>query len=86
MPMPWWLGEKLPLLNQALPARFSLFVALVTTIMVALWLAALNRRQAIGGYLLAAISMLCLMPNLPGKPTYWFTEAAYSSLLLSRRQ
>jgi len=74
LPMPWWLGEKLPLLNQALPARFSLFVALVTTIMVAFWLAALNGGPAIGGYLLAAVSVLTLLPNLSGKPACWFTE------------
>ncbi len=52
LPMPWWLVEKLPLLDQALPARFSLFVTLVTTIMVALWLAALKGRRAIWGYVL----------------------------------
>jgi hypothetical protein len=74
LPMPWWLGEKLPLLDQALPARFSLFVTLVTTIMVALWLAALKGRRAIGGYVLAAVSVLCLAPNLSGKPAYRFTE------------
>ena len=74
LPMPWWLGEKLPLLNQALPARFSLFVALVTTIMVALWLAGLKGRRALGGYVLAGVSMLCLVPNLSRKPAYWFTE------------
>jgi hypothetical protein len=73
MPMPWWLGEKLPLLNQALPVRFSLFVALVTAIMAALWLTTLKDRLAIGGYALAIAGIICLLPNLSGKPAYWST-------------
>jgi len=73
-PMPWWLGEKLPLLGQALPVRFSLYISLVTSIVVALWLATLKDRRRIIGYLLAGLAVLSLMPNSRGERAYWFTD------------
>jgi hypothetical protein len=73
-PMPWWLGEKLPLLGQALPVRFSLYISLVAGIIAALWLASLSEQQSMLGYMLALLAVLALMPNTRGKRSYWFTE------------
>ena len=72
--MPWWLGEHLPLLREALPVRFSLYISLVTSIIVALWLASLNDSQSTIGYMLAMLAMLTLLPNIRGKRAYWFTD------------
>jgi hypothetical protein len=73
-PMPWWLGEKLPLLGQALPVRFSLYTSHMAAIMAAMWLASLSKQQSMLGYMLALLAMLALMPNTRGKRSYWFTE------------
>jgi hypothetical protein len=73
-PMPWWLGEHLPLLREALPVRFSLYMSLVTSIIVALWLASMNDSQFTTGYMLAMLAMLTLLPNIRGKRAYWFTD------------
>ena len=73
-PMPWWLGEKLPLLCQALPVRFSLYISLVAGIMVALWLASMSDQQSMIGYMLAVLAMLTLVPNIRGERAYWFTD------------
>jgi len=73
-PMPWWLGEKLPLLRHALPARFSLYITLVASIMTALWLASLSEQQSMIGYMLALLTVLTLVPNIRGRRSYWFTD------------
>jgi hypothetical protein len=73
-PMPWWLGEKLPLLRQALPNRFALFISLITGIMAALWLASMNDQQYMIGYMLAVLAVLTLVPNIRGERAYWFTD------------
>jgi hypothetical protein len=73
-PMPWWLAQKLPLLRQALPVRFSLYTSLAVGIMTALWLASLTKEQSMTGYMLALLAMLALMPNIRGLRSYWFTD------------
>ncbi len=72
--MPWWLGEKLPLLRQALPVRFSLYISLITSIMVALWLASLRDKRLKIGYILALLAVLSIAPNIRGERAYWFTD------------
>lgn len=72
-PMPWWVADKLPLIHQALPVRFSLYISLVTGIMVALWLASLGE-QALLGYTVAFLALLVLAPNVIRKPTHWRTD------------
>ncbi len=73
-PMPWWLGEKLALLRQALPVRFSLYISLAAGIMVALWLASMSDQRSMIRYVLAALAVLTLVPNTRGKRAYWFTD------------
>jgi hypothetical protein len=62
--LPWDVGVHVPFIRLALPARFSLFVALVAAVMVGLWLA--NRRSRWGQvakYALVALAIVCLWPN-----------------------
>jgi hypothetical protein len=73
-PMPWWLGEKLPLLRQALPVRFSLYISLVAGIISALWLASLSGKQIVIAYMVALFAILTLIPNVRGETAYWFTD------------
>jgi len=62
--LPWRLGLHLPLIRQALPARFSMFVALAAALAAALWLSESRRGcNRAGRFTLAALSCLFLMPN-----------------------
>jgi hypothetical protein len=69
--LPWRLALRLPLISQALPNRFSMFVALATGVTAALWLAAARSGwQRTGRYTLAALACLCLLPN-PAIVRHW---------------
>src|SRR5205807_6232109 len=39
LPLPWLLVMPIPMLNNALPARFTIYLFLVLAVIVALWLA-----------------------------------------------
>ena len=61
--LPWALFMHLPLLGMALPARFALFVSLITAIIAAIWLSGARtqpsrRRRAA----LCALACLALLP------------------------
>jgi hypothetical protein len=58
--LPWLAFSVLPLLNNALPARFALFVSLAGAVIAALWLANGQPRNYVWGGLAA----LTLMPAL----------------------
>jgi hypothetical protein len=61
--LPWALFAHLPILENALPVRFTMFVFLVAAFMVTLWLAqGTGRRWA--RWVLVIVSALFLMPNL----------------------
>ena len=69
--LPWSLALDVPLIRQALPNRFAMFVALAAGLTVALWLAASGSgRQRAGRYALAALACLCLIPN-PAMLRHW---------------
>jgi hypothetical protein len=62
--MPWHLLMHLPLIGEALPIRFTLYVALCASLAAALWLAqAGTRRQLAGRFGLALLAALVLLPN-----------------------
>jgi hypothetical protein len=58
--LPWMLVMHLPLLGQALAARFAMFTALATGIIAACWLAEPGRRGL--RYALAGLACLTLLP------------------------
>jgi hypothetical protein len=69
--LPWRLGVHLPLIGQALPNRFSMYVALAAGLTAALWLAAARSgRERVGRYALAALACLCLLPD-PAMVRHW---------------
>lgn len=64
VPLPWWIGMHLPLIRQALPARFSMYVSLVLGLVVALWLAASeNRRSKVFRLSVVVIAGISLLPS-----------------------
>jgi hypothetical protein len=60
-PLPWSVFLHLPLISAALPARFSIFVALVVAVLVPLWVTAApaHRKCRLG---LAACACLAVLP------------------------
>ncbi len=69
--LPWSLALHLPLISQALPNRFSMYVVLAAGLTAALWLsAARSGRERVGRYTLAALACLCLLPN-PAMVRHW---------------
>jgi hypothetical protein len=62
--LPWRVALHLPLISQALPNRFSMYVALVAGLIAALWLAAARSgRDRAWRYTLATLACLFLLPN-----------------------
>ncbi len=87
IPMPWKLIQHLPLINNALPARFTLFADLALALIAALWLAdpAVSRRAK--AFAIAAI-ILFMAPNpraasavTPVDPPAFFTSGALRQTL-----
>ena len=69
--LPWRLILRIPLISQALPTRFSMFVTLVAGLTAALWLtAARSGRERVWRYTLAGLACLCLLPD-PGFLRHW---------------
>ena len=69
--LPWSLALHLPLISQALPNRFSMYVALAAGLTAALWLAAARSgRERAGRYTLAALACLSLLPD-PATVRQW---------------
>ncbi|MBV9105342.1 MAG: hypothetical protein JO313_04890, partial [Verrucomicrobia bacterium] len=69
--LPWRLGLHLPLIRQAIPARFPMYVALAAALATALWLAAANPgRDRARRFSLAALACVFLVPN-PARVAHW---------------
>jgi hypothetical protein len=62
VPLPWQVFTWLPLLDQALPGRFSVFTSLIAAIMAALWLDD-PQTPAAAKQGLAALCVVTLLPN-----------------------
>jgi len=58
LPMPWALASNLPLLGNALPARFMLYADLLSAILVALWLTAAPTRRNVWLAVIACVAWL----------------------------
>jgi hypothetical protein len=62
--LPWSLSLQLPLIHQALPSRFSMYVEMAAALAVALWLSAAKRGWNRAGRLtLGALACVSLLPN-----------------------
>ncbi len=62
IPLPWWGLNRIPLVQDALPIRLTLYVSLATAVMAAVWLAdaPTNWRLKLG---LAVACTIFLLPN-----------------------
>jgi hypothetical protein len=78
--LPWRLFTKIPAIGQALPTRFTLYVALCASIVVALWLSdARTIRQSVTRNALALLAVIALLPLLPNPATFpWLPWPAQS--------
>lgn len=68
VPLPWSVVQELPLINNALPDRFPMYLSLVLGVMVALWLAA--RPRSWGRWALVIVAAAALVPDL-SSPEYY---------------
>lgn len=68
---PWALTVFLPLIRNALPARFALYITLVAAVIAALWLAERRERTWLR-YAVAGLALICIIPDLaaPGRYEY----------------
>jgi hypothetical protein len=60
--LPWILALPLPFIHQALPARFTLYITLLASVIVALWLSKSGRFWS-ARFGLAGLACLSLLPN-----------------------
>ncbi|HVX57317.1 MAG TPA: hypothetical protein VHA37_06295, partial [Candidatus Saccharimonadales bacterium] len=65
MLLPWSIATHLPLIKQALPSRFSMYVALITGLVMASWLVRATGRGRAGRFALAILACGAILPN-PG--------------------
>lgn len=81
VPLPWWLIGRLPLLGNALPGRFSLYVWLGCAVMAAIWLE--RSRLRVLRWVLVAAAIVSVAPNLFTHS--WSTRVDHPQLLSSKR-
>jgi hypothetical protein len=72
VPLPWSLFVKLPVLNQALPVRLSMYAFLVLALIVSLWLATARVKPTFKIAFVAAV-MIFNAPNLSA--AFWVRPA-----------
>ena len=85
--MPWKLATHIPLLQNALPARFAMYASLVIAIIVALWLT-FDAAPAWLQWLLIALTVILFLPNMatgaftaPDDSPSFFTSTIYRTYL-----
>jgi hypothetical protein len=85
IPMPWKLALHLPLVKYALPGRFLMYAWLGAAVMAAAWL---GLRPGIGRWILPALAVIMLFPNLRGpfwhndvREPAFFSTGAYRDVL-----
>ncbi|MBE3604723.1 hypothetical protein IMX07_13915 [bacterium] len=64
LPLPWLFAMPIPLLNNALPARFSAYLFLVLAIITARWLASQNGSKALR-WMVATVAAASILPVFP---------------------
>ena len=89
IPLPWAIGDHLPLLGLALPSRFIVYAFLIGAMLAALWLS--DARRRVTPWLLAALSVACIWPAVglgfwrgsPPLPSL-FTSSRYRDVITPR--
>jgi hypothetical protein len=61
--LPWYIFTKMPLIEQALPTRFTLYIDIIAAIMSAVWFEKTNVNRALK-HTISALAIIFLIPNL----------------------
>jgi hypothetical protein len=85
-PGPWWLVDKLPTINEAIPIRLAMYAVLFVALVVALWLAQPGRRG--WRYALAGLAVVSFIPTPSGvfwtshvRQSRFFNTSAYRTVI-----
>ena len=92
MPLPWSAASHLPVINNALPFRFTAYVSLAAAVIVALWIATTKGRIFARPYVLPILAVVALVPAVwrTDYPSYhasqparlaFFTDGLYKSCI-----
>ena len=81
MTMPWAFVYNLPLIKDALPARFMMYSFLGIGLLLAVWLE--HARGSLGMWLLGLAALLALVPNSFGSDPYWLNTVNVPSFFRS---
>jgi hypothetical protein len=85
--LPWRAALYLPLINHALPSRFTLYAFLVVAILVSLWLDSTENSNWAKGVLLP-LSIFFLFPNIPQSymrpASFWKAKLSTPTFFTSR--
>jgi len=76
---PWYIFTKMPLIKNALPTRFTLYIDIVAAIISAIWFEKSNINKNIK-YAISFLAILFLMPNLD---MYRGSQITYPSFISS---
>jgi hypothetical protein len=71
VPLPWRSLEALPLFQNIVASRLMVFADLIAAVVAAMWLAGRSRRPTLR-FLLAALSVAALLPDIPGD--WWSSQ------------
>lgn len=81
---PWMVADRLPLLKDALPVRYALYVSFISALAVGLFISHYHTR--FGAYLLVLVAAIFLIPNVGNN--YWrsttITSPVFSTDLYKR--
>ena len=88
IPLPWLALSQLPFARQIAPARFGVYLFLIVALIVAMLLGQVRGRRAAAAWMIAALGVLALVPNIgsgawksaPDNPTL-FTADRYQSVI-----
>lgn len=92
LPLPWSAATHIPVVNNALPFRFTAYVSLAAAVIVALWTATTKGRIYARPYLLPVLAVAALVPSVwrtsypsfsPSKPERlaFFTDGLYKTCI-----
>jgi hypothetical protein len=92
IPLPWSAAAHIPVVNNALPFRFTAYVSLAAAVIVALWTATTKGRVYARPYLLPVLAVAVIVPSLwrttypsfsPRQPERlaFFTDGTYKTCL-----
>jgi hypothetical protein len=80
IPMPWYIFTKLPLIEQSLSTRFTLYIDIIAAIISAIWLQKSNINKNFK-YIISALVIIFLIPNLN---VYHGQQIQYPAFISSR--